>query len=84
MFFDSRVKHESGLHMVYASMGSMWCFERGAISHKRLTCPHVKQKKGDTYVGPELEVTAEATRNCSSASVEVSEAEAAPFAEPEK
>lgn len=35
-----RVKHENGFYMVYASSGSMKCFECGDVGHKRSTCPH--------------------------------------------
>ena len=49
MFLDSptqtlevsfRVKHEEGHYMVYASSGSIKCFECGDIGHKRGSCPH--------------------------------------------
>lgn len=37
-----RVKHEGRLYMVYATTGSIRCFECGDIGHKRLMCPHKK------------------------------------------
>ncbi len=49
MFLDSptqtlevsfRVKHEEGFYMVYASSGSIKCFECGDVGHKRIACPH--------------------------------------------
>ncbi|RXN23771.1 Homeobox goosecoid [Labeo rohita] len=35
-----RVKHEGGSYMVYATTGSVRCFECGDVGHKRLACPH--------------------------------------------
>ncbi|KAK0149019.1 Transposon TX1 uncharacterized protein [Merluccius polli] len=35
-----RVKHGEGHYMVYASTGSMKCFECGDVGHKRTSCPH--------------------------------------------
>ena len=35
-----RVKHEEGFYMVYASSGSVKCFECGDAGHKRISCPH--------------------------------------------
>ncbi len=52
MFLDSltqsldvsfKIKHEGGYYTVYASSGSMKCFECGDVGHKRLTCPHRQQ-----------------------------------------
>lgn len=39
-----RVKYETGYYMVYASSGSMKCFECGDVGHKRFACPHYKNK----------------------------------------
>jgi len=47
-----RVKHEGRLYMVYATTGSIRCFECGDIGHKRLTCPH-KKTGAENAVGPE-------------------------------
>lgn len=38
-----RVKYEEGSYMVYASTGSMKCFECGDVGHKRASCPHKNQ-----------------------------------------
>ena len=38
-----RVKHGEGLYMVYASSGSLKCFECGDVGHKRFACPHRQQ-----------------------------------------
>ena len=35
-----RVKDRERQYMVYASMGSMKCFECGEVGHKRVACPH--------------------------------------------
>ncbi|KAI3369584.1 hypothetical protein L3Q82_024491, partial [Scortum barcoo] len=35
-----RVKHGEEQYMVYASTGSMKCFECGDVGHKRTACPH--------------------------------------------
>ncbi len=34
------VKHDGGSYMVYATTGSVRCFECGEIGHKHLACPH--------------------------------------------
>ncbi len=47
-----RVKHEGRLFMVYATTGSIRCFECGDIGHKRLTCPH-KKTGAENTVGSE-------------------------------
>jgi len=33
------IKHE-GEHMIYATTGSLRCFECGDVGHKRQMCPH--------------------------------------------
>ena len=35
-----RVKYGDGHYMVYASSGSLKCFECGDVGHKRFSCPH--------------------------------------------
>ncbi|XP_066528482.1 uncharacterized protein [Hoplias malabaricus] len=40
-----RVKHEGRTYTVYASTGSMRCFECGDVGHKRLACPHKRQEE---------------------------------------
>lgn len=35
-----RVKHDDAFYMVYASSGSLKCFECGDVGHKRVACPH--------------------------------------------
>ena len=35
-----RVRHGEGSYMVYASSGSMKCFECGDVGHRRAACPH--------------------------------------------
>ncbi|KAK0148201.1 Transposon TX1 uncharacterized protein [Merluccius polli] len=35
-----RVRHGEGNYMVYASSGSMKCFECGDVGHRRAACPH--------------------------------------------
>lgn len=47
-----RVKHEGRLYMVYATTGSIRCFECGDIGHKRLACPHKKTGE-ESAAGPE-------------------------------
>ncbi|CAB1440023.1 unnamed protein product [Pleuronectes platessa] len=41
-----RVKHGDGHYMVYASSGSLKCFECGDVGQKRSSCPH-KQRSGE-------------------------------------
>lgn len=41
-----RCTHEGKFYMVYASTGSLKCFECGDIGHKRFACPH-KQQEGE-------------------------------------
>ena len=48
---SSRVKHQEGFHMAYASSGNRKCFERGDVGHKRITCPH-KQRAESGSVPP--------------------------------
>ncbi len=52
MFLDSptqsldvsfKDKARGGYYTVYASSGSMICFECEDVGHKRLTCPHRQQ-----------------------------------------
>lgn len=38
-----RVKHGDGAYMVYASSGSLRCFECGDVGHKRVVCPHRRE-----------------------------------------
>ena len=46
-----RVKHGDGHYMVYASTGSMKCYECGDVGHKRTACPH-RQAEGRPEPGP--------------------------------
>ena len=55
MFLDSstqtldvsfRVRHEESFYMVYASYGSMKCFECGDVGYKRIACPHRQHTAG--------------------------------------
>lgn len=39
-----RVKHEEGSYMLYASSGSMRCFECGDVGHKRFACAHYRER----------------------------------------
>ncbi|TWW53857.1 hypothetical protein D4764_0097100 [Takifugu flavidus] len=41
-----RVRHGEGHYMVYASSGSMRCFECGDVGHKRVACPHRPANEG--------------------------------------
>ncbi|TWW76579.1 hypothetical protein D4764_13G0012410 [Takifugu flavidus] len=41
-----RVRHGDGHYMVYASSGSMRCFECGDVGHKRVACPHRPANEG--------------------------------------
>ena len=41
-----RVKHGEGHYMVYASSGSLKCFECGDVGHKRGACPHRQRADG--------------------------------------
>ena len=43
-----KVKHEGGYYTVYASSGSMKCFECGDVGHKRASCPHREQASSGT------------------------------------
>ncbi|XP_075968244.1 adhesion G-protein coupled receptor G6 [Anarhichas minor] len=46
-----RVKHGEGHYMVYASTGSIKCFECGEVGHKRTACPH-RPAEGPPNDGP--------------------------------
>ena len=46
-----RVKHGEGHYLVYASTGSMKCYECGDVGHKRTACPH-RQAEGRPEPGP--------------------------------
>lgn len=37
------IKHGGEYYMVYASSGTMKCFEFRDVGHKHLTCPHREQ-----------------------------------------
>lgn len=61
MFLDSqtqtldvnfRVNHGEGFYMVYASSGSIKCFECGDVGHKRFACPHRQQAAGRESAPP--------------------------------
>ena len=41
-----RVRHEEQFYMVYASSGSMKCFQCGEVGHKKVTCPHGRRERG--------------------------------------
>ncbi|TWW71424.1 hypothetical protein D4764_17G0009070 [Takifugu flavidus] len=41
-----RVRHGEGHYMVYASSGSMRCFECADVGHKRVACPHRPANEG--------------------------------------
>ena len=41
-----RVQHGQGHYMVYASSGSLKCFECGDVGHKRGACPHRQRTDG--------------------------------------
>ncbi len=41
-----RVSYEGKTYMVYASTGSLKCFECGDVGHKRSTCPHKAGSSG--------------------------------------
>lgn len=43
-----KVKFENGFYTVYASAGSMKCFECGDVGHKRSSCPHREQAAGSS------------------------------------
>lgn len=43
-----KVKYEQGYYTVYASAGSMRCFDCGDVGHKRSSCPHKEQATGST------------------------------------
>lgn len=51
-----RVKHEGGSYMVYATTGSLRCFECGDVGHKRFICPHKERRNENS--GPVLVATA--------------------------
>lgn len=70
-----RVKHEGRLYMVYATTGSIRCFECGDIGHKRLTCPH-KKTGAENAVGSE-----DGVANKSADLVDAAQDEAVPLAE---
>lgn len=42
-----KVKFENGFYTIYASSGSMKCFECGDAGHKCATCPHKEQATVD-------------------------------------
>ncbi len=70
-----RVKHEGESYMVYATTGSVRCFECGDIGHKRLACPH-KRTGAESAAGVDasdnIEDLAEAVRDEVVPTVEVS------------
>ena len=41
-----RFRHEEQFYMVYASSGSMKCFQCGEVGHKKVTCPHRRWAAG--------------------------------------
>ena len=41
-----RVRYEEQFYMVYASSGSMKCFQCGEVGHKKVTCPHGRRAAG--------------------------------------
>lgn len=49
-----KVKFENTFYTVYASAGSMKCFECGDVGHKRSSCPHREQtaSSSDLRLGP--------------------------------
>lgn len=70
MFLDSpshtldvsfRVKHEGLSYMIYASTGSLRCFECGSFGHKRASCPSINTDQNKEKAGPSYEETGSET-----------------------
>lgn len=47
-----KVKYDTAFYTVYASSGSMKCFECGDVGHKRAACPHKAQAAGGSGHAP--------------------------------
>lgn len=54
-----RIKYEGGSYMIYATTGSLRCFECGDVGHKRQMCPH--KDRGQESIGPVIETEAQAS-----------------------
>ncbi len=54
-----RIKYEGGSYMIYATTGSLRCFECGDVGHKRQMCPH--KDRGQENIGPVIETDAQAS-----------------------
>lgn len=77
-----RVRHEGKTYMVYATTGSLRCFECGDLGHKKFACPHRERTPEDRPVesgeGDAAEHTAQ--EEDAGAAAEVSASGAAPSA----
>lgn len=47
-----RVSYEGKTYMIYASTGSLKCFECGNVGHKRATCPHKAGSSANSAPNP--------------------------------
>lgn len=59
-----RVMHEGKAYVIYASTGSMKCFECGDIGHKRHACPH-KAQVTEVEVSPSTSAVGESSKAAS-------------------
>lgn len=59
-----RVMHEGKAYVIYASTGSMKCFECGDIGHKRHACPH-KAPVTEVEVSPSTSAVGESSKAAS-------------------
>ena len=57
-----RVKYGDGHYMMYASSGSLKCFECGDVGHKRFSCPHKQQTDEAAGDGSGVQAAAGAAR----------------------
>lgn len=64
-----KVKYEGGYYTVFASSGSMKCFECGDVGHKRLNCPHREQVANVEHHNEQLNARSDETEGPSNESV---------------
>ncbi len=93
MFLDSaentldvsfRVRYEERTYMVYATTGSLRCFECGGLGHKKFACPHNREREPGNNVSASVsgegEVAEHTAQDEQAGSSEVSDFGVAPSA----